>query len=183
LPGGQRPKPIALQIAEGDPRRLAKNKLQEKAAREPQPSDGLPKCPRHLDGYARGAWNRWRKQLQAMDMDKAPDAQALECACLAYEDVVVCTKLIKKQGRVVPRRARDASGNLAIIGLSTHPAVRQRNQAMMILKAFLDEFGLTPAARTRLSVEAPDDDDDDLMKLLSQPRPDRRVFPGMGNAG
>jgi len=180
LPRGQRPKPTAIQIVEGDPRRLGKNKLQEKAAREPKPADGLPLCPRHLQYYARGAWNRWRKQLQAMDLDRAPDAQALECACLAYEDVVECSKLIKKHGRVVPRRARDAAGNWVVVGLVTHPAVRQRNQAMMILKAFCDEFGLTPAARTRLSVEPLDDEEDDLWKLLSQPRTNRRVFPEAG---
>ena len=76
MPRGQRPKPTAIQIVEGDPRRLGKNKLQEKAAHEPQPSEGLPKCPVHLRGYARGAWYRWRKQLQGMDLDRAPDAQA-----------------------------------------------------------------------------------------------------------
>jgi P27 family predicted phage terminase small subunit len=177
MPRGQRPKPTAIQIVEGDPRRLGKNKLQEKLAHEPNPSVGLPPCPRHLEGYARGAWNRWRKQLQAMDWDRSPDAQALECACQAYQDVAGCYKLLKKQGRVVPRQARDAAGNWVVVGLMTHPAVRQRNQAMMILKAFCDEFGLTPAARTRLSVEAPDDEEDDLMKLLSQPRTNRRVFP------
>ena len=177
MPGGQRPKPTAIQIVEGDPRRLGKNKLLEKQAREPKPADGLPKCPEHLKGYARGAWNRWRKQLQAMDLDRAPDAQALECACQAYQDVAECYKMITKQGRVLPRRARDGAGNWVVVGLMTHPAVRQRNQAMMIMKAFCDEFGLTPAARTRLSVEPIDDEEDDLWKLLSQPRTNRRVFP------
>ena len=177
MPGGQRPKPTAIQIVEGDPRRLGKNKLLEKQAREPKPADGLPKCPEHLKGYARGAWNRWRKQLQAMDLDRAPDAQALECACQAYQDVAECYKMITKQGRVLPRRARDGAGNWVVVCLMTHPAVRQRNQAMMIMKAFCDEFGLTPAARTRLSVEPIDDEEDDLFKLLSQPRLNRRVFP------
>ena len=163
---GRKPKSTAIQIVEGDPRRHGKNKLLEKQAREPKPADGLPLCPRHLKGYARGAWNRWRKQLQGMDLDRAPDAQALECAYLAYEDVVECSKMITKQHRVIPRRARDANGNWVVVGLMTHPAVRQRNQAMMILKAFCDEFGLTPAARTRLSVEPLDDEEDDLWKLL-----------------
>src|ERR1039458_5909242 len=134
MPRGQRPKPTAIQIVEGDPRRLGKNKLLEKQAREPKPADGLPKCPEHLKGYARGAWNRWRKQLQAMDLDRAPDAQALECACQAYQDVAECYKMITKQGRVLPRRARDGAGNWVVVCLMTHPAVRQRNQAMMIMK-------------------------------------------------
>jgi P27 family predicted phage terminase small subunit len=177
MPRGQRPKPTAIQIVEGDPRRLGKNRLQEKLEREPKATEGLPRCPRHLKGYARGAWNYWRKELQRMGLDRRPDAQMLEGACMAYEDTVWAYKTILKQGRMIPKRARDAAGNWVVVGLVTHPAVRQRNQAMMILKAFCDEFGLTPAARTRLSVEPPDDEEDDLMKLLWQPRTNRRVFP------
>ena len=174
---GRKPQSAALQVVAGDPRRIGKAKLEAKAAAEPRAQEGLPLCPRHLQYYARGAWNRWRKQLQAMDLDRAPDAQALECACLAYEDVVECSKMITKQHRVIPRRARDAAGNWVVVGLMTHPAVKQRNAAMLILRAFCSEFGLTPAARTRLSVEPIDDEEDDLWKLLSQPRTNRRIFP------
>ena len=112
-----------------------------------------------------------------MDLDRRPDMHMLEGCCIAYAETIACFELVEKQGRVIPRRARDANGNWVVVGLMTHPAVRQRNQAMMILKAFCDEFGLTPAARTRLSVEPPDDEEDDLMKLLSQPRTNRRIFP------
>jgi hypothetical protein len=50
----------------------------------------------------------------------------------------------------------------------------------LIMRAFCSEFGLSPISRTRLSVEAPDDEEDDLMALLSQPRTNRRVFPEVG---
>jgi len=118
-----------------------------------------------------------------MDLDRRPDAHMLEGACMAYEDIVWAYKTIQKQGRVIPKRARDASGNFVVVGLTTHPAVRQRNQALLILRAFCSEFGLSPISRTRLSIESPDDEEDDLMKLLSQPRTNRRIFPGMGEAG
>ncbi len=185
MSGGQRPKPIALQIAEGDPRRHGKNKLLEKQAREPKATDGLPDCPAYLkkNQRARAAWNFWRKELQRMDMDRRPDMHMLEGCCIAYAETVACFEIIEKQGRVIPRRARDANGNFVVVGMVAHPAVRQRNQALLIMRAFCSEFGLSPISRTRLAIEPPDDDDDDLMALLSQPRPDRRVFPGMGNAG
>ncbi len=154
-------------------------KLLEKQAREPKATDGLPECPMYLrrNARARTAWNFWRAELQKMDLDRRPDMHMLEGCCIAYAETIACFELVEKQGRVIPRRARDANGNWVVVGLMTHPAVRQRNQAMMILKAFCDEFGLTPAARTRLSVEPPDDEEDDLMKLLSQPRTNRRIFP------
>jgi P27 family predicted phage terminase small subunit len=104
----------------------------------------------------------------------------LEGAVIAYVETVACFELVEKQGRVIPRRARDAAGNWVVVGMVTHPAVRQRNQALLIMRAFCSEFGLSPISRTRLSVEAPDDEEDDLMALLSQPRTNRRVFPEVG---
>jgi P27 family predicted phage terminase small subunit len=179
MPRGQRPKPIALQIAEGDPRRHGRNKLLEKQAREPKATDGLPKCPAYLrrNARARAAWNFWRAELQRMDLDRRPDRPMLEGACIAYAEAIACFQLVEKQGRVIPRRARDAAGNWVVVGMVAHPAVRQRNQALLIMRAFCSEFGLSPISRTRLSVEPPDDEEDDLWKLLSQPRTNRRIFP------
>jgi P27 family predicted phage terminase small subunit len=179
MPGGQRPKPIALQIAEGDPRRHGKNKLLEKQAREPKATDGLPDCPAYLrkNQRARAAWNFWRAELVKMDLDRRPDCHMLEGAVIAYAETVACFELVEKQGRVIPRRARDGAGNWVVVGMVAHPAVRQRNQALLIMRAFCSEFGLSPISRTRLSVEPPDDQEDDLFALLSQPRLNRRVFP------
>lgn len=182
MPRGQRPKPTAIQIVEGDPRRIGKNKLQEKLAREPKATDGLPDCPAYLkkNQRARAAWNFWRKELQRMDLDRRPDMHMLEGCCIAYAETVACFELIEKQGRVIPRRARDAAGNWVVVGMVAHPAVRQRNQALLIMRAFCSEFGLSPISRSRLSIESPDEEEDDLMKLLSQPRTNRRVFPEAG---
>jgi P27 family predicted phage terminase small subunit len=111
-----------------------------------------------------------------MDLDRRPDRPMLEGACIAYAETVACFELIEKQGRVLPRRARDANGNWVVVGMVAHPAVRQRNQALLIMPAFCSEFGLSPISRTRLCVEPADDEEDDLWKLLSQPRTNRRVF-------
>jgi P27 family predicted phage terminase small subunit len=179
---GRKPKSTALQIVEGDPRRLGKNKLLEKQAREPEAREGLPRCPAYLqkNQRAREAWNLWVKELEKMDLARRPDAHMLEGAVIAYAESVACYLLVEKQGRVIARRARDASGNWVVVGMVAHPAVRQRNQALLIMRAFCSEFGLSPISRTRLSVEPVDDDEDDLWKLLSQPRTNRRVFPEVG---
>ena len=176
---GRKPKSTAIQIVEGDPRRLGVHKLEAKAAREPKATDGLPDCPAYLrkNQRARAAWNFWRAELQRMDLDRRPDRPMLEGACIAYAEAVACFQLVEKQGRVIPRRARDGAGNWVVVGMVAHPAVRQRNQALLIMRAFCSEFGLSPISRTRLSVEPPDDEEDDLTALLSQPRTNRRIFP------
>jgi P27 family predicted phage terminase small subunit len=173
---GRKPQSAALQVVAGDPRRIGKAKLEAKAAREVKAQDGLPPCPQYLKGYARGAYNFYRRELQRMGVDHMPDGHALECAALSYQDVVECSKMIAKQNRLIPKRARDAAGNWVVVGLMTHPAVRQRNAAMLILRAFAAEFGLTPTSRLRLSVDREPEEEDDLWQLLSQPRTHRRIF-------
>ena len=174
---GRKPQSAALQVVAGDPRRIGKAKLEAKAAREVKAQDGLPPCPQYLKGYARGAYNFYRRELQRMDVDRKPDGHALECVALSYQDVVECSKILAKQGRIIPKRARDASGNFVVVGLMSHPATRQRNAAMLILRAFAAEFGLTPTSRLRLSVDREPEEEDDLFALLSQPRLNRRIFP------
>ena len=176
---GRKPKSTALQIVEGDPRRHGVHKLAAKAAAEPKAADGLPECPKYLrkNPRARTAWNLWVKELERMDLARRPDAHMLEGAVIAYAESVACYLLVEKQGRVIARRARDASGNWVVVGMVAHPAVRQRNQALLIMRAFCSEFGLSPISRTRLSVENPAEEEDDLFALLSQPRLNRRIFP------
>jgi len=50
---GRKPKPLRIQIAEGDTRKRGVNKLKELAESEPKAERGLPPCPVHLMGRAR----------------------------------------------------------------------------------------------------------------------------------
>ena len=51
-----------------------------------------------------------------------------------------------------------------------HPGLHVRDRALMLMKAFCSEFGLSPVSRVRLAVERKDAAEDDLMSLLMQPR-------------
>jgi P27 family predicted phage terminase small subunit len=57
--------------------------------------------------------------------------------------------------------------------VKTNPAIHVSNQAWRLVRAFGSEFGLSPVSRTRLTIEKPDAGDQDLMKILSQPREPR----------
>jgi len=168
-----------LQIAEGDPRKLGVHKLEKKAGAEAKAARGLPKCPKHLKGAARKAWRFWSEELEAMNLDARPDAMMLEGACVAYQAAVECYEVILKQGRLVAKRILDPETNkLVVANVKPNPAVAQMNAAWMLLKAFCSEFGLSPVSRTRLAVEKPPADEDDLMAILSQPRDRRQQQPG-----
>lgn len=166
---GRKPKSIALQISEGDTRRRGRLKLATKAI--PQPAHGLPDCPSHLRGRARAAWNLWRSELEAMDLDAAADAMMLEAACVNYETAVRAHQQIQRQGEVIeePVIARD-SGKVLGHRAKKNPWVGIREHAHRLLLAFCSEFGLAPSARTRLSVTAPRDTDQDIEAILNSPR-------------
>lgn len=169
---GRKPKPIERQIAEGDPRKHGKGKLDERLASQVKTSAGLPECPRHLRGRARWAWKVWSEELAVMKLDKRPDGQMLEGACSAYALAVLADVTIEKEGIFYDKKYIDtATGEVHILEKRKHPAVEIRNRAWLVMKAFCSEFGLSPVSRTRLSIEKKDDDAvDDLMKALTQPR-------------
>jgi len=180
---GRKPKPTALQQAEGDPSKRGVHKLAEKLAAEPKASKGLPGCPRHLRGRARYAWNFWSEELAAMNLDRRPDAMALEGACVAYETAVYAYETLEKQGRLIAKRkmvtkrvldpatnAMVETSELVVVDVKTHPAVIVQRAAWMQLRAFCSEFGFSPVSRQRVAVEKKDDGLEDLAALLSRPR-------------
>jgi P27 family predicted phage terminase small subunit len=167
---GRKPKPTAQQIAEGDPRRKGKRKLEQHLAKEPKAARGLPDCPEHVEGRARKAWDFWREELIAMSLDSRPDAMMLEGACVNYGRAVDADEMLTKQGLVIAQPIVDMHGNRLGIKVKNHPAVAISNAAWRQVRAFCSEFGLSPVSRTRLTLEKPDTSTADLMELLSRPR-------------
>jgi P27 family predicted phage terminase small subunit len=109
-----------------------------------------------------------------MSLDRRPDAQMLEGACVAYEAAVDAYEVVHRQGRLIAKRATDPkTGQLTVIDVRPHPAVAMGNDAWCLLRSFCSEFGLSPISRTRLSIERADNGEDDLMKVLLQPRPQK----------
>lgn len=154
---GRKRKPLALQVAEGDTRNIGRHKLAERIASVPTSERGLPDCPRHLTGRARSAWNLLRAELEAMELDARADALALEAACVNYATSVRAHLAIEKHGEVIqdPIVSRDTG---KIIGHRTrkNPWLTVREHAQRLLLSFCSEFGISPVARTRLSVKARD---------------------------
>jgi P27 family predicted phage terminase small subunit len=175
---GRKPKPIAQQILEGDPRKVGVHRLERGLEAVAKASRGLPKCPPHLRGLARKAWRFWAEELAHMNLDCRPDALMLEGACIAYQAAIDAYETIQKQGPLVAKRILDPETNkLVVSNVKPHPAVAQGNAAWMLLKGFCSEFGLSPVSRTRLTVEKPDDGEDELLEILSQPRERKQQQP------
>ena len=166
---GRKPKPIARQLAEGDPLRRGKRKLREQLAAEPKATRGLPDCPRHLRGRERAAWKFWRTELKAIKMDFRPDAMMLEGACVNYARAVRADLMIAKEGPTIDQPIFDRKGKQIGVRVKNHPALAISAAAWRQMHGFCSEFGFSPIARTRLAIEG-DDGEGDLLSILSQPR-------------
>ena len=167
---GRKPKPAALQVAQGDPRKRGKHKLQEILNAQPPATKGLPDCPDHLTERARECWHFVADEIAKMNLDHRPDALMLEGICLNYARAVSADLQLLREGLTISEYFIDEeSGEKIVLKVKAHPAVAISNQAWRQVRAFCSEFGLSPVSRTRLSVDK-QDKLPDLAEVLSAPR-------------
>ena len=164
---GRKPKPIQTQISEGDPRKRGKNKLKEALAELPSPQRGYPPCPEHLSPLARKTWVFLAAQIEIMNQDHQPDALMLEGACVNYARAVKADQAVERDGITIEESDIDAeSGERIILRMKANPAANISDKAWKLVRAFCSEFGLSPTSLTRLKIEKPADEDEDLAELL-----------------
>jgi P27 family predicted phage terminase small subunit len=146
---GRRPTPTVLKLVKGNPGKRATNK------KEPKPRRVIPSCPDHLSDSGKVAWGRLTVLLDRMGVLTEADSFALERLCDCYTDILECRDLIERDGRTYTTQSE--GGTL----IKTNPAVNQLRAADAQFKSYLIEFGLTPAARSKVNAEPPDDNKKD----------------------
>lgn len=168
---GRPPVPTKLKLLRGNPGKRAINK------QEPKPAAGIPPCPAWFDSVARKEWRRIVPELKRLNMLTKIDAGALEACCLAYSGMVLAEQELKKEGLTyiscgeVLDEKIDEKGKRTIIytgSLKKSPLVAISQGYMEKYKAFLSEFGLSPASRTRIKIENPKDPASDFLAFLKQ---------------
>jgi P27 family predicted phage terminase small subunit len=121
---------------------------------EPQPTKGAPPMPRWLSKEAKAEWKRIVPELLALGLLTLVDRTALACYCQAYAELVEATRLVDQEGRILEVPVFNKAGEQTGTTRKAHPAVRLQRDAFARVKAFLGEFGLTPASRPRVNVPA-----------------------------
>ncbi len=149
-PTGRPPKPTRLRLLEGNP---GKRTI---STAEPKPKSEKPTCPAQLDDEAKREWKRVIRELAAARLISKLDRAALAAYCQSWSRWIEAESMIRKHGVVVnsPTGWPIQSPYLAIA-----------NRAMAQMTTFLCEFGLSPAARTRIQVRADESESfDDFVK-------------------
>lgn len=150
---GRKPKPTAIKILEGNPGKRPLN------AREPVPERKAPTCPKWLDKEAKKEWKRLAPKLERMGVLTEVDMAAFAGYCQAYSRWRENEQFISEHGSLV----RTPSGYWMQV-----PQVSMAQQYMKQMEKFAEQFGLTPASRSRLiadSAEAPGQKDEMEMLL------------------
>ena len=143
---GPPPKPTAIKDIEGN---RGKRPLNE---REPEPTPGCD-APFWLPPGAIAEWERVYPELDSLGLATVVDQAALACWCVAVDMLERATKqLVPTEENPTPEIQITDSGYETVSG-----AELMRRQSMKDIRAFCQEFGFSPASRSRIAVpEKPD---------------------------
>lgn len=151
---GRRPKPTAVKLVAGNPGKRALN------AREPMPPQCAISPPDHLTNKAKSTWERLTVLLSGMGVLTIADTFALERLCNIYAEILRYQALIDRNGETF--EVDSPNGML----IKANPAVGMLADADRRFKSYLVEFGLTPAARTKVQSGDREKDKDELDEFL-----------------
>ena len=140
---GPPPKPTRMRLLEGN---RGKRRINEY---EPQPERTRPPCPKWLPPEARKAWRNIVDKLERMRLLTVAEEHALVAYAQTYSRWKAAEEFLIKHGDVYP--IRDDHGRVKC--MQQFPQVAIARNLLQLLKSYQQEFGLTPSARSRLSVE------------------------------
>ena len=150
----RRPKPTILKELAGNPGGRPLNE------HEPQPPKGVPEMPKGMGVAAKRMWRKWTRQLIEVGVMTTVDGTALEQACVSaalaekfYREALESPMVNEFAGM------NEESGEI-YYKRKVNPAALGYIAASKNVKAYLIEFGLTPASRSKLKIEKEPDSDE-----------------------
>ena len=138
---GRKPLPTALKVLEGD-RGKGRRPINQN---EPTPPQDNVKCPDWLLPEAKKEWKRLGPSLVAMGILTDHDMEAFAGYCQAYARWREAEEFMTQHGTIVKTK----SGYWQQV-----PQVSIAQTYLKIMNKIAEQFGLTPAARSRITAVA-----------------------------
>lgn len=132
---GPTPRPTVLKLLHGERHQDRINKD------EPVPRPAEMVCPDDASPAVKNVWMRVVGELEAMNLAFPADADALRCYCEAVVTHHRACEVLKRSAVLV----KGLHGNLV-----RNPALQIQRDAANTIRAFAQEFGLTPSARSSI---------------------------------
>ena len=184
--GGQNRKPRQAKILHGTFRK-DRNPPREPT---PPPVSAAPKPPAGMNRWARRLWKKLAPELTDQELLTTLDLATLELLCAAYGDWKEAEQAVfrplnpltgKRERRSLEQyhSGRDTWIKVdeltadVVVSLrrnsQTSPELAERNRAYATYRAYMPEFGLSPASRNRINLPARKEPGQDPMeKILNE---------------
>ena len=133
---GRKPTPTAIKELEGNP---GKRKLNDK---EPKPVKKAPSCPKWLEAEAKKEWRRLSKKMEMMGVLTEVDMAAFAGYCQAYARWKEAEEFITQHGTSIAQTY------------------------LKVMNRFAEQFGLTPASRSRIIADTTGSGSEDELEAL-----------------
>lgn len=149
---GPKPLPANVHLLRGNAGHKPLAQLLDDVVR---PDVEVPKCPEHLSDDGKAEWRRITKHLVKLGLITAIDRAALTGYCQAWSDHVWAQRRIKAHNENDPT---GEAGRISVLGTGykqTSVLMQISNRALELMAKFLAEFGMSPAARSRVTASDP----------------------------
>lgn len=140
---GPRPKPTNVRLLHGD----RKDRINTD---EPPAPDGLPEPAYEMAADVREVWDYTVAQLRAMRTASTADRDALAVYCEAVALHRQASRMLAQSSILVRTQRNRGSGTGT--GLMRNPLLQVQRDAAATVRAYAQEFGLTPSARSEISL-------------------------------
>jgi len=117
----------------------------------PEANVGIASAPEWLSERAAELFSQLSATLLGMGIASPDDQAALAMLASRLEEVELMTAAIEDGGRTYEQKGEDGEVRM----VRARPEVGMRNEAMRHAQSLLSEFGLTPAARSKVSAGKP----------------------------
>jgi P27 family predicted phage terminase small subunit len=144
MPRGRPRKPTKLKKAQGT---LQKCRT---LPNEWTPPPGAPPEPADLDKVGRKEWRRVVEELTTAGVLTKIDASMLEGYCSMFSQALTYRALAQAEPIIA-----------SFTGPKVNPAAEMARKSWALARQFAAEFGMTPAARSRVAAAGKDDDDEE----------------------
>lgn len=141
---GRKPKPTHLKVISG---MAAKNPQRVNRA-EPKPPRSVPAKPDYLDARASEKWDEMTALLDQMGILTTADGDLVALYCVTYSAYRTALENVNRTGQVLVTRQQDGK----TVEVKRNPFSTEFHKYADKLMRLQLEMGLTPSARTRISV-------------------------------
>lgn len=149
---GKPPRSVPLKLVHGGTTTKVTKAIQDRLPKElVRASDKFPAKPLALTKNASKVWDFVCGLIDELGILSRTDTISIQLLCEAYGDYTEAQEAIKKNGG--PTYKTQTSRGKGII-VRNIPAVRQRNDADYRIRSWMNEFGMTPASRSRVRADS-----------------------------